>query len=380
MNRSLFPLLLTRSIVQRRGRSAVTLAALLLGACLVGALLSVSMDVGRKAGAQLEAYGSNVLLLPRGGTGATQGDTGGYLAEEDLALLDAQAEAGTIHFAPYLYAVAEAAGQRVVLGGTRLQATSPLASWWKVEGAWPDDAEPTSALAGASVARALGIRAGDTLALRFGTSALSVHVTGILETGGSEDSQILTHLAAVQALLNKKDAVGLVQIRAPAGRGLEELAHTLEESVSGSEARILGQVAQAEEQVLDKVQLLMALVAILVLLASSLSVSSTLTTAVLERTREIGLMKALGARDSSIAALLLAEVLALGTLGGLLGYGLGLLVAQMIGYSVFGSGIAPQPAAVAMTLALALAVALICCVVPLRRALAVDPAIILKGE
>lgn len=380
MKRNIFPLILWKSLAQRRGRSALTLAALLLGACLVGALLTVSMDVGRKAGVQLQAYGANLLLLPRGGVQATQGEAGAYLAEKDLAFLESQEEAGTVYFAPYLYAVAEASGRKVVLGGSRLQPASPLASWWKVEGAWPDPGEPFSALAGVGAGRSLGIKPGDTLALQYGNATLSLRITGILDTGGPEDSQVLTHLPTVQTLLNKKDAVGLVQVRAQAGASLEGLARTMEARVPGAEARIVGQVAQAEAQVLDKVQLLMALVAILVLLASALSVSSTLTTAVLERTQEIGLMKALGARDRSIATLLLTEVLALGFIGGLLGYALGLVVAQVIGQSVFSSSISPQPVALALTLALSLAVALLCCIIPLRRALAVDPAIILKGE
>ncbi|HLB12485.1 MAG TPA: FtsX-like permease family protein [Dehalococcoidia bacterium] len=380
MKQSLFPLLLYKSLSKRRARSAVTLAALLLGACLVGALLSVSMDIGRKAGTQLQAYGANLLLLPRGGALAAQGDSGSYLAETELNTLESHQGAGSLYFAPYLYGIVEASGQKIVLGGTRLQVASPLASWWKVEGTWPDPAEPGTALAGVAAARALGISPGDTISVRYGTSTLPLRISGILETGGSEDSQLLTHLPAVQKLLGKEGAVGLVQVRAQAGTALEPLARQLEEQVSSSEARIVGQVAHAEEQVLGKVQLLMALVAALVLLASSLSVSSTLATAVLERTREIGLMKALGASDGSIAALLLAEVLVLGLLGGLMGYGLGLGLAQVIGYSVFDSAISPQPEALALTLSLALAVALTCCVIPLRRALAVEPAIILKGE
>ncbi|MDP2726901.1 MAG: FtsX-like permease family protein, partial [Dehalococcoidia bacterium] len=364
MKQSIFPLLLWKSLAQRRGRSAITLAALLLGACLVGALLTVSMDVGRKAGIQLQAYGANMLLLPRGGPLASQGDNGAYMSERDLDTLEAQQDAGGVYFAPYLYTVVQVSGQKVVLGGTRLQASSPLVSWWKVEGAWPGPAESSAALAGVTVARALGIQPGDTITVNYGPATLQLHITGILETGGSEDSQVMAHLPTVQRLLGKEGAVGLVQIRAQAGASLETLARLMEESVPGAEARIVGQVAQAEGQVLGKVQLLMALVAALVLLASSLSVSSTLTTAVLERTREIGLMKALGAKDGSIVRLLLTEVLILGVLGGLLGYGLGFLLAQVIGYSVFASAISLQPAALVLTLVLAVVVALVCCIIP----------------
>ncbi|MDP2659684.1 MAG: hypothetical protein Q8R28_03025, partial [Dehalococcoidia bacterium] len=81
MKLSMFHTLVRKSLVQRRGRSAVTLAALLLGACLVGALLSISMDVGQKAGRQLESYGANIVLLPKGGLQVAQGDGAGYLSE-----------------------------------------------------------------------------------------------------------------------------------------------------------------------------------------------------------------------------------------------------------------------------------------------------------
>lgn len=379
MKRPMFRLLLWKSLIQRRGRSATTLAGLLLGASLVGALLSVSMDVGQKAGRQLEAYGANLILLPAGGLQLSQPGDASYLSEADLVSLQKQ-PGDTIHYAPYLYAVVETGGKNLVLGGTRLDQSSPLASWWKVEGGWPEPSAGPSALLGVAAARALGSGIGDVLALRYGTSSLQLRVSGILETGGSEDSQVLTDLPYVQELLGKKGAVGLVQVRAQAGSSLDTLARNLQSEVPGSEARVVGQVAQAEEQVLDKVELLMALVALLVLIASSLSVSSTLTTAVLERTREIGLMKALGAGDGSVAGLLLSEVLVLGLAGGLLGYGLGFVLAQIIGQSVFSSAVALQPAALGITVALALIVALICCVIPVRRVLAVDPAITLKGE
>ncbi len=379
MKRSLLPILLWKSLVQRRSRSAITLAALLLGACLVSALLNVSMDIGQKAGRQLEAYGANMLLLPKSGLQLSQPNSTSYLSEASVASLESR-QAGEVYFAPYLYAVVEARGQKIVLGGTRLEASSPLASWWKVDGAWPDAGDSSSALIGVAASRALGVMPGDSLEVQHGGSSLRLSISGTIETGGSEDSQVLASLLLVQRLLGRTGEVGLVQMRSPAGADLEALAHQVELDIPGSEVRIVGQVAQAEGQVLGKVELLLAIVAVLVLLASSLSVSSTLTAAVLERTREIGLMKALGARDRSVVTLLLSEVLILGVVGGLLGYGFGFGLSQVIGFSVFSSAVALQPAALALTVALALAVALVCCIVPVRRILAVDPAITLKGD
>lgn len=380
MRQSFFSILLWKSLARRRSRTATTLVAILLGACLVGTLLTLSMDIGRKAGTELQSYGANMLILPRDGLSAPGGVSEKLLLQRDISFLQSQQESGSLAYAPYLYLVVEANTQKAVLAGTNMQPASPLSSWWKVEGAWPDPAQPSQALVGVAAARVLGVQRGDDLSVRYGSSSLQLKVTGILQTGGSEDSHITAGLTAVQGLLGQSDAIGLVQVRTQAGVGVESLARQVEEMIPGSEARVVGQVAHAEEQVLGKVQMLLALVAGLVLLASSMSVSSTLTTAVLERTREIGLMKALGARDRSVVLILLTETVLLGFIGGLLGYLLGFILAEVIGLSVFASTIAPQPLALAVTTILALVVAIACCIVPVRRALAIDPAIILKGE
>jgi hypothetical protein len=98
----------------------VTLAALLLGAGLVGALVSVSMDIGRKAGTQLEAYGANILILPLNGFQGAQGESASYLPEDRLAILQSQQDAGGLYYSPYLFGVVEASGKKAVLGGARL--------------------------------------------------------------------------------------------------------------------------------------------------------------------------------------------------------------------------------------------------------------------
>ncbi|MEW5960014.1 MAG: FtsX-like permease family protein, partial [Chloroflexota bacterium] len=120
--------------------------------------------------------------------------------------------------------------------------------------------------------------------------------------------------------------------------------------------------------------------AALVLVVAALAVGSTLVTAVLERRAEIGLMKALGAAERRVAAFFLAEGVSIGLLGGLAGYTVGLGLAALIGRQVFQAGLSPHPLGLPITLSVALGVAFLASLWPVRQAMAVDPAVTLRGE
>src|SRR5262249_25875542 len=97
------------------------------------------------------------------------------------------------------------------------------------------------------------------------------------------------------------------------------IAFELDRAVPGAEARVIRRVADTEGQVLTRITGLMTLVALLAAAASALTVTSALTTSVLERRSEIGILKALGAGAPRVLGLFLAEAATLGLLGGLLG-------------------------------------------------------------
>ncbi|MDR0357632.1 MAG: FtsX-like permease family protein, partial [Clostridiales Family XIII bacterium] len=101
---------------------------------------------------------------------------------------------------------------------------------------------------------------------------------------------------------------------------------------------------------------------------------------VAERRKEIGLRKALGASDRSIVAEFLGEGLFLGCLGGALGVILGFGFAQIIGINVFSRSVHFQAALAPATLVVSVLITGLACLIPVRRATDVDPAIVLRGE
>jgi putative ABC transport system permease protein len=109
-------------------------------------------------------------------------------------------------------------------------------------------------------------------------------------------------------------------------------------------------------------------------------VTTTMMTVVMERRKEIGLKKALGAENRRVAKEFLGEGLMLGILGGLLGSFTGFLFARIVSVSVFGRGLNPEFHLVPITVAVSALVTIVASLWPVRKAVDVEPAIVLRGE
>jgi putative ABC transport system permease protein len=377
--------ILSASLRHQRARLGIAALAMALGSALVSGLLNLSGDIGGQVGRELRAYGANIIIRPQeqslligmGGLEFGQVAAPQTLAEDSLEPI--KQVQGVVGMLPYLYAVVDASERPVILAGVDFAATRSINTWWQVQGRWPQS--PDEILIGRRAAEMLGLSLGKSLLVAYGGQTQTLRVAGVLETGAAEDDQLVASLPAVQTITSQPGQVTLIMVSAlTADRSLDTTAYEIQALLPAAEVRTLAQFAQAEEKVLNKVRLLIGLVAALVLLAGALTVAGTLNTMVIERRTEIGLMKALGAAEERVANLFLVEAMSVGIVGGLAGYLGGLALALAIGWKVFDTLITPTLWALPGTLLVGLVVAWAAGLLPVQRALRIDPVITLRGE
>ena len=416
------------ALIRQRGRFFLIALTVALGVSLAAAMLNVMFDVGDKVNQELKAFGANITVAPKNasllndvyGVGSDSGHKE-YLNEEDLGKIKTIFWTNNIvAFTPMLNGTVSVNGQNVNLTGTwfNYHMTLPtgdvfdtgveeMKSWWQIDGDWPKD-NTDQVLVGQKLAESLQVKTGDILSYRRadGTQGQFV-IAGIVSGGGNEDNAILASLPIVQQALNLKGKVSEIEVSAittpendlarKAAANPERLsqaereiwyctayvssiAFQIEEVVNNSSARPVRQIAESEGKILDKTQLLMLLITVLSLISAALGVSNLVSANVMERSREIGLMKALGAKNYEVILMILTETLIAGIAGGIVGYFIGMGFAQVIGYTVFGSAIANNIIVVPIVGALMVAVILLGSVPAIRTLLSLQPASVLHGR
>ncbi len=203
-------------------------------------------------------------------------------------------------------------------------------------------------------------------------------VTGILVTGGEEEGYVFMSTDDLITLTGE-DKLDVAELSISADEAqLNAYAEAL--TGDGIMARLVKRVTKSETAVLGKLQALVFLVTVVVLILTMICVSTTMMAVVSERRREIGLRKALGASDNSIRGEFLGEGMFLGLLGGLMGAVLGFVFAQVVSVNVFHASIVFRPLLLPVTVLVSMVIAAASCLMPIKRAVAIDPAIVLKGE
>lgn len=429
----MFPRLLAQSFVRQRRRKLLAWLAITLGVGVATAMLAVATDVGDKMNRELRTFGANILVTPQdaaldlnlGGVQLKPFGTGGYIREADLEKLQTIFWAHNIvGFAPMLPVRAviqkprtstgrkgggEESGDRVVgtwfakalTAGkqTNTEGVESTFPWWKLAGTWPND-DRNEALAGADLASRLNIKQGDHLSV----GEEDLVVTGIVTAEQATDRVLLVPMRIAQEIAKQPGAVQQVYVSAltkpeddfarrdPRTMGSADhdrwycspyansIAFQIEEAIPNAHAEQIRQVAQNEGRVLSRISGLMLLLAVAALVAAALAVSAAMATSVLERRVEIGLMKAIGAGRAAIAALFISEATVLALLGGAVGFALGAIIARFIGTTVFNSQINVQFITMPIVLGLAVGVTLAGSAASIRRALSLDPALVLRGD
>ena len=398
---SMFWRLWWRAVSVKRSQAALALGALAVGAAITSMLLNLYGDVRRKMTEDFRSYGANVVIAPAS-TG-TAGSVGDSTVVEEAALQPlaqfARTTPGT-SFVPVLYGVVRVSPDpadprlpeftNVVAAGADFGVLRRLNPGWREQGETVSgELPPGECAVGSNLAARLHVRPGDSIQLHRvkeggaenASPFTAYRVATVLTTGASEDDQIFVPLVALQSLLGTEGKVTLVEVSIPGEtRDVESAVHRLAGLLPSLEVRPIRQIVYSEGKVLGTIRWLLLSLTILILVIIALCVMATMTAIVLERRKDIGVMKTLGAADALLMRLFMTEGASLGLVGGALGYAVGELLARILGERLFGVALRINAWTLPVVCGLTVALALFAAQVPVRIMRGIQPTVVLKGE
>ncbi len=382
--------MITASIARRKSRMLVALLAVTVGATILAGLVMVYYDMPRQMGEQFLAYGANMIFVP-------SAESDGMTIEEIQDAID-EIDAGVESDIEYCYESATINDAPIIVTGCDLGKTYATSPYWQIDGELPS--APGEVLVGLEQAEFFSLKVGDTVPIAYlppdaaavangvnlngeieGKVFQDFTVSGILDTGGSEEGYFFISAEDMESLIGAELTYDVAELRVNAdAQELQEAADKISDAVPGVSPQLVKRITESQTTVLSKLSALVLLVTIITLALIMITVATTMTAVVTERRREIGLRKALGASDGSIMLEFMGEGLLIGFIGGLLGSFLGFGFAYLVSTNVFNSTITFLPALIPITIIVALAVTALACILPVRNATKVDPALVLKGE
>ena len=424
--------MIARTLVRQKGKMLMIAFTIVLGVSLSTAMMNVMLGVGDKVNRELKVYGANINVRHKEAAlmndlyGLSEGlcVTDKFLLEEDVLKLKSIFWGfNIVDFAPTLEGRAALNGVGPVpLIGTWMAKHADLntgeavdtglralRNWWQIDlkGDWIGEKDDDYVMVGSLLAGRANIKVGDKISLFWHGRTREVTVKGVFNDGGAADEQIFGTLRMVQEMMMLPGKVSNIEVSAlttpdndlarkaaqdPKSLSPEEyetwyctayvsaICHQIQEVVHDGVAKPVRQVAESEGTILNKTTLLMILITILSSIGSALAISNLITASVIERSQELGLLKALGAHNWQISLLVLVEVMLTGLFGGVLGYFLGIGFAQVIGQTVFGSYIEIAQMVIPILAVILFFVTLFGSIPAIRYLMALKPTEVLHGK
>lgn len=348
------------NLKRRKGKALFLIIGIAIGIGTAVALLSLSGSIKEEIGSQLDQFGANIVVVPQsnslslnyGGVSVSSVsiDEQQLKTEDATDLLDIPYRNRLSIVAPKLLRTIEVEGKMVVMAGVDFESELKLKRWWHIAGNRPRS--PQDLLVGYEAARALSIiemtsdTAGPAVSHsshngahdesenahqfkivrdRLRIAGGEHQVTGVLaQTGGPEDHMVFGELAHVQQLVGSPGQLSLIEVAALCKDcPVEDIVAQIGERLPHARVSAIQQSVRARAETVERLTRFFAIVAVIVLSIGALMIFTTMMGSVIERTKEIGVLRAIGFRKAHIIKGLIIEVAVISVIGGLVGWAAG---------------------------------------------------------
>lgn len=342
------------NITHRKVRSWLTMIGIFIGIAAVVSLIGLGEGLRISILSQFSLLGTDVLSVQAEGLGVTAGPPGSGVVEPlDSSLVDKirKVKGVDVAFNRYLQAGTLEFDDRQGIGiaasiplGDERKALENMLNLQTSDGRLLQDGDNSKVMVGSMLAEedTFGIRAGDKVLI----DDKEFEVVGVLESKGSfilDGSVYMNEDVMINKLDVDKDEVNIIAVRVKDVDEINQVQADIEKLLrkergvkEGDENFIVQSPQSALGQlnsILFGVQLFVYIIATISLLVGGIGIMNTMYTAVLERTKEIGIMKSIGARNSAIFSLFFIESGLLGLVGGIIGVLIGIGLAEGLAYA-----------------------------------------------
>jgi putative ABC transport system permease protein len=401
-----------RSLNANKLRSALTMLGIIIGVAAVIALMSIGRGAQVAITSQIESMGTNLLYVRPGST-----QQGGVRTAEGSAQTLTREDAEALESVPGVVAVAPQVsgfGQIVYMGNnTNVQVTGVTPAYQTVrnyelaDGSFIEDSHVNGrtavAVLGADTATTLFGEDAQAVGERIRINGVTMRVIGVLEakggTGfGSQDEVVLVPLTTAQSRLfggmrfRGGNGVSVINVQVAdkslldsVTAGISDVLRERHKVLYDDDFNVSSQQEMLDtvNQVTGVLTMFLGGVAAISLVVGGIGIMNIMLVSVTERTREIGIRKAVGAKRRDILAQFLTEATLLSLAGGLTGVLLGIAMSRLVGGLRFGAAsVAPVVSLDSILLAtvFSIAVGLFFGIYPATRAAGLNPIDALRYE
>jgi len=340
-----------RNLRTRSLRSWLTILGIVIGIFLIISLLSLSQGVKEAINQQMEAMGGDMIMVMPGSEDNMMGMMvgGEVLERQDITAVEKTKGVKDVLIMSYRGIVAryKEEAKMVFLTGLpwdeSLDLLERYQGWNLFDGEWPISGRKEVAVGKQWAIDVFGtkVKVGQEIIMK----GRKFKIAGILNSLGnkSDDSNIYLDIGLYQDLTGeKKGSARVAMVMIEEGLIPDEVANNIKESLQKTRKRIAGEnttdfaVITSEKligvtnSILGIIQSAIILFSSIAILVGGIGITNTMFTSIRERTREIGTMKAIGAKNSAVLIIFLTEAGIIGLIGGAGGIILGIICAKII--------------------------------------------------